>query len=338
MNRIGILQGEDMYRLLCLIGVCTVVLNAAYAQPTPKASARSYPTKAIRLIVPFAPGGSNDITARLVGQKFSDSFGQQVVIDNRTGASGIIGTDIAAKAPPDGYTVLMMSLTFAVNPSLYRKLPYDTEKDLVPVTLVASAPLMLVVHPSVPAKSVQELIAYAKSNPGKLNFGSGGPGTTPHLAGEMLKMMSGTQMTHVPYKGGGPALVDLMGGQIQLMLENIPSTLPLAKSGKVRALAVTALKRSSLVPEVPTLDEAGHKGYEIVGWNGLFVPTGTPQGIVSLLHATTVKALAQPDMKERLMALGAEAVGSSPNEFKAFLHAEIAKWAQVVKRAGLKVE
>jgi len=326
-----------MYRFLYRLAVGVAIAGAACAQVPGKAGS-AYPSKSIRLIVPFAPGGSNDIMARLIGQKFSETFGQQVVVDNRTGASGIIGTDIAAKAPPDGYTVLMMSLTFAVNPSLYAKLPYDTEKDLIPVTLVASAPLMLVVHPSIPAKSVQELVAYARANPGKLNFGSGGPGTTPHLAGEILKMMIGAQMTHIPYKGGGPALADLMGGQIQLMLENIPSTLPLAKSGKVRALAVTARKRSPLVPDLPTLDEAGLKGYEIVGWNGLFVPTGTPRTIVTLLHATTVRTLEQPDTRERLATLGAEGVGSSPEQFKAFVHAEIAKWARVVKAAQLKVE
>jgi tripartite-type tricarboxylate transporter receptor subunit TctC len=304
----------------------------------PASGSASYPVKSIRLIVPFAPGGSNDIMARLIGQKFSEAFGQQVVVDNRPGASGIIGTDIAAKAPPDGYSVLMMSLTFAVNPSLFKKLPYDTEKDLAPVTLVASAPLMLVVHPSVPARSLAEFITYAKANAGKLNFGSGGPGTTPHLAGEMLKMMVGAQMTHIPYKGGGPALTDLMGGQIQFMLENIPSTLPLAKSGKVRALAVTALKRSPLVPDLPTLDEAGLKGYEIVGWNGLFVPAATPRPVVSLLHRATVKALELPDMKERLATLGAEGVGSSPDQFKLFVQSEIRKWGQVVKDAGLKPE
>jgi tripartite-type tricarboxylate transporter receptor subunit TctC len=322
-----------LLRLILAFVVCIVTAHAQMEK-----ASTAYPTKAIRLIVPFAPGGSNDIMARLIGQKFSEAFGQQVVADNRAGASGIIGTDIAAKAAPDGYTLLMMSLTFAVNPSLFRKLPYDTQKDLTPVTLVASAPLMLVVHPSIPAKSVQELVAYAKANPGKLNFGSGGPGTTPHLAGEMLKMMIGAQMTHVPYKGGGPALADLMGGQIQLMLENIPSTLPLAKSGKLRALAVTALTRSLLVPDLPTLDEAGLKGYEIVGWNGLFVPTGTPRAIVNLLHTTTAKALEQRDLKERLATLGAEGVGSSPDEFKAFVQAEIRKWARVVKEAGLKVE
>lgn len=326
-----------MPKLLFAFLVGVVLAGTAQAQPANKPGG-VYPSRPIRLIVPFAPGGSNDIMARLVGQKLSESMGGQIVVDNRAGGSGIIGTDIAAKAAPDGYTVLMMSLTFAVNPSLFRKLPYNTEKDLTPVTLVASAPLMLVVHPSIPVKSVQDFLAYAKANPGKLNFGSGGPGTTPHLAGEMLKLMARVQMTHVPYKGGGPALTDLMGGQIQLMLENIPSTLPLAKSGKVRALAVSGRQRSALVPDLPTLDEAGLKGYEIVGWNGLFVPAGTPWNIVTHLHAETARALAQSDVKERLTTMGAEGVGSSPEEFRAFVKAEISKWAKVVKEAGLKVE
>jgi tripartite-type tricarboxylate transporter receptor subunit TctC len=300
--------------------------------------ASDYPARPIRLIVPFAPGGSNDIMARLVGQKFSENMGQQVIVDNRPGASGIVGTEIAARGTPDGYTLLMMSLTLAVNPSLYRKLPYDTEKSLVPVTLVASAPLMLVVHPSLPVKSLKDLIAYAKAHPGKLNFGSGGRGATPHLAGEMLKTMAGLEMTHVPYKGGGPALADLVGGQIQLMLENIPSTLPFVKAGKLRALAVSGSSRSALLPDLPTLDEAGLKGYEIVGWNGLFFPAGTPRPIVQKIHAETVKMLAQPDVKERLATLGAEGVGSSPAEFAAFVRSEIAKWARVVKQAGLQPE
>ncbi len=298
----------------------------------------AYPNKPVRLIVPFAPGGSNDIVARIIGHKFAESMAQQFIIDNRGGASGIIGTDLAAKAAPDGYTLLMMSLTLAVNPSLYKKLPYDTQKDLLPVSLVASAPLILVVHPSLPVKSLKDLIAHIKANPGKFNFGSGGPGTTPHLAGEMLKSMAGLQMTHVPYKGGGPALADLVGGQLQLMLENIPSTLPHVKSGKLRVLALTGLTRSALVPEVPTLDEAGLKGYEIVGWNGLFLPAATPKAIVSRLHAQTVKALAQPDIKERLKGMGAEGVGSTPAQFGAFVQAEIRKWARVVRDAGLRVE
>jgi tripartite-type tricarboxylate transporter receptor subunit TctC len=301
-------------------------------------SAQTYPARPVRLIVPFAPGGSNDIMARLVGQKLGERLGQQFVVDNRPGASGIVGTDAAAKATADGYTVLMMSLTLAVNPSLYAKLPYDTEKDLLPVSLVASAPLMLVVHPSVPAQTVPQFLAYARANPDKLNFGSGGAGTTPHLAGEMVKSMAALKMTHVPYKGGGPALADLVGGQIQLMLENIPSTLPHVKAGRLRALAVTGAKRSPLVPELPTLDEAGLKGFEIVGWNGLFVPAGTPHAIVAKLHAETSAVLALPEVKERLATLGADGVGSSPDEFAAFVRAELRKWAKVVREAGIKVE
>ena len=318
-----------------------VLLTSLVALALPAAQAlaqKSYPNKAIRMIVPFAPGGSNDIMGRLVAAKLTESMGQQVVVDNRPGASGIVGTDLAAKAAPDGYTVLVMSLTFTVNPSIRSKLPYDTEKDLVPVTLIASAPLILVVHPSLPVKSVKEFIAYAKANPGKLNFGSGGPGSTPHLAGEMLKTMARLEMTHVPYKGGGPALADLLCGQIQLMLENIPSTLPFVKSGKLRVLAVTSKKRSPTVPDVPTLDEAALKGYELTGWNGLFVPRGTPRAIVNQLHAETVKALAAPDVKERLAAMSAEPGGESPEKFAVFIKAEITKWAKIAKEAGLKVE
>ncbi len=323
--------------MTAVMRACWPLLAALLASTA--ALAQSYPHKAVRMVVPFAAGaGSNDIMARLIAQKLSDSLGQQVVVDNRPGASGIIGTDIVAKAQPDGYTVLMMSLTFTVNPSLFSRLPYDTVRDFTPVTLVASAPLMLVVHPSLPAKSVPEFIAYAKANPGKLNFGSGGPGTTPHLAGEMLKTMAGIQVTHIPYKGGAPALADLIGGQIQFMCENIPGTLPFARAGKLRALAVTDLKRSPLLPELPTLDEAGLKGYQIVGWNGLFVPAGTPPVIVNKLHAEVVKALALPDVKERLATMGADGVGDTPQHFASFIKAEIPKWAKVVKDAGLKVE
>ena len=322
--------------MMRLLRVVTSLLLLPFALV---ATAQTYPSKSVRMVVPFAAGaGSNDIMARLIAQKLTETFGQQVVVDNRPGASGIIGTDIVAKAQPDGYTLLMMSLTFTVNPSLFSKLPYDTIKDFIPVTMVASAPLMLVVNPSVPAKSVAEFIAYAKANPGKLNFGSGGPGTTPHLAGEMIKTMAGLQMTHIPYKGGAPALADLVGGQIQFMCENIPGTLPFAKAGKLRALAVTDLKRSPLLPELQTLDEAGLKGYQIVGWNGLFVPAGTPQPIVNRLNAEVVKALALPDVKDRLATLGADAVGDTPQHFAVFIKAEIPKWAKVVKDAGLKIE
>lgn len=303
------------------------------------AYAQNYPDKSVRVVVPFAAGaGSNDIMARLVAQRLSDRFGQQFVVDNRPGASGIIGCDIVAKAQPDGYTVLVMSLTYTVLPSLFSKLPFDPVKDLTPVTMLASAPLMLVVNPSIPAKNVAEFIAYAKANPGKLNFGSGGAGATPHLAGEMLKSMAGLQVTHIPYKGGAPALADLVGGQIQFMLENIPGTLPFVKSGKLRALAVTDTKRSPLLPDLPTLDESGLKGYELVGWNGMFVPAGTPSAVINKLHDGVVAALALPEVKERLSVLGADGVGDTPQHFSAFIKADIAKWAKVVKAAGIKIE
>jgi tripartite-type tricarboxylate transporter receptor subunit TctC len=316
--------------LLALIGL---------ALPAARALAqKDYPNRSIRMIVPFSPGGSNDIMGRLVAGKWTESMGEQVVVDNRPGATGIIGTDIAAKSAPDGYTVLVMSLTFAVSPSIRSKLPYDTEKDLVPLTLIASAPLILVVHPSLPVKSVKEFIAYAKANPGKLNFGSGGLGSTPHLAGEMLKTMAGIRMTHIPYKGGGPALGDLIGGQIQFMLENIPSTLPHVQSGRLRVLAVTSKQRSPTVPEVPTLDEAGLTGFDLTGWNGLFMPAGTPRAIMDRLHAETVKALAAPDVKQQLARMSAVPGGEPPARFAAFVKAEIRKWATIAKDAGLKID
>jgi tripartite-type tricarboxylate transporter receptor subunit TctC len=301
------------------------------------ALAQAYPNKTVRLIDGFSPGGSTDIVGRLIAQKLSESFGQPVLVENRPGATGTVAAEMVAKSAPDGHVMLIVPLTFTVSPSLY-KLPYDPVKDLLPVTLVASAPLMLVVHPSVPVKSVGELIAYAKANPGKLHFGSGGVGSTPHLAGEMLNSMAGIEATHVPYKGGGPALADLASGQIQFMVENIPSTAPYVTSGRLRALAVTDLKRSPVLPDVPTLDESGLKGYQIIGWNGLFLPGGTPPAIVDKLQAEVVKALAQADVKERLAKMGFEGVGDTPQHFAAFVQAEIAKWAKVVKDANIKVE
>ena len=314
-----------------LISICAAMLLAS------NASAQAYPSKTVRLIDGFSPGGSTDIVGRLIAQKLADSFGQPVVVENRPGATGTVAAEMVAKSAPDGHVMLIVPLTFTVSPSLY-KLPYDPVKDLAPVTLVASAPLMLVVHPSVPVKSVAELIAYAKANPGKLHFGSGGVGSTPHLAGEMLKSMAGIEATHVPYKGGGPALADLASGQIQFMVENIPSTAPYVTSGRLRALAVTDLKRSPVLPDVPTLDESGLKGYQIVGWNGLFLPAGTPPAIVDKLHAEVAKALAASDVKERLAAMGFQGVGDTPQHFAAFVQAEIAKWAKVVKDANIKVE
>jgi len=275
------------------------------------AQAQSWPNRPVRFLVPFAAGaGINDIMARLVGQHLGAGLGQPVVIENRAGAGGIAGTEAAAKAAPDGYTFLMTNVSLITSAYLYSNLSYDPQKDLVPVTLVATSPLILVVNPSVPARSVQEFVAYAKANPGKLNFGSGGVGSTPHLSVELFKSAAGFDAVHVPYKGGAPALNDLIGGQISFMIENMPGTMPFARQGKLRALAITSAERSPLEPALPTMAESGVPGYEVVGWQGLFAPAGTPREIVARLQSETAKALRLPEVRERLAGLGADGVGS----------------------------
>jgi len=291
------------------------------------------------MVVPFSAGaGVTDIMARLVGQHLGASLGQPVVIENRPGAGGVPGTEAVSKAAPDGYTLLMTNVALVVTPYLYSKLPYDAEKDFTPVTLVNTAPLMLVVHPTVAATSVKELIAYAKAHPGELSFGSGGVGSTPHLSGELFKSLSGIDVLHVPYKGGAPALNDLVGGQLSFMVENMPGTMPFVRSGKLRALAVTSARRSSLEPGLPTMAEAGVPGYEVVGWNGIVAVKGTPPEIVARLHAEVAKILHAPEVKERLAALGAEPVGNTPDEFGAFIKAERARWGRIIKEKGIRSE
>ena len=308
-----------------------VVSGAVYGQ--------GYPTRPIRMLVPFSAGaGVTDIMARLVGQHLSAGLGQPVVIENRPGAGGIPGMEAASKAAPDGYTLLMTNVILAVNSYLYPKLPYDPVKDFMPVTLVNTAPLMLVVHPTVAAKSVKELIAYAKAHPGELTFGSGGVGSTPHLSGELFKSLSGIDALHVPYKGGAPALNDLIGGQLSFMIENMPGTMPFVKSGKLRALAVTSPQRSPLEPALPTMAEAGVPGYEVVGWNGIVAMTGTPPEIVARLHAEVAKILRSPEVKQKMVALGAQPVGSTPDEFAAFIKAEMARWGKIIKEKGIRSE
>lgn len=302
------------------------------------ALSQSYPFKPVRVVVPYAPGGHTDIIARILGQKFAEVMGQPFVVENRAGAGGVIGADIVAKSAPDGHTVLVMPLPFSVLPSLYAKLPYDAARDFTPVTLIGAAPLLLFVHPSVPVKNVNELIALAKAQPGKLAYGSAGPGSTAHLATEYFSMMAGVKMTHVPYKGGVPALTDLLGGNLSLMIENMPLALPYLKPGRVRPLAVSGLRRTSMLPDVPTLDESGLRGYQVIGWNTMFVPAGTPRGIVDRLQGETVKALALPDVKERLAGLGIEGVGNTPEQAAAFVRDETAKWSRVVRESGMKVE
>jgi tripartite-type tricarboxylate transporter receptor subunit TctC len=300
---------------------------------------QGYPSHPIRMVVPFSAGaGVTDIMARLVGQHLGASLGQSVVIENRPGAGGIPGTEAVSKAAPDGYTLLMTNVALVVNSYLYSKLPYDPVKDFTPVTLVNTAPLLLVVHPAIAAKSVQELVAYAKAHPGELSFGSGGVGSTPHLSGELFKSLSGIDVLHVPYKGGAPALNDLIGGQLSFMIENMPGTMPFVKGGKLRALAVTSARRSPLEPALPTMAEAGVPGYEVVGWNGIVAVTGTPPEIVARLHAEVAKILHSPEVKQRMAALGAEPVGNTPDEFGTFIKAEMARWGKVIKEKGIRSE
>jgi len=302
------------------------------------AAGESYPARPIRFIVPFPPGGGNDIVGRIVAQKLAEGLGQQVVIDNRGGAGGTIGTDIAAKAPPDGYTMLVNNISLAVNHTLFRKLPYDTLKDLAPVSLVGRQPNIVVVHPALPAKSMRELIELARTKPGQLNYGSGGNGTASHLATEMLKLMTKTDLVHVPYKGLGPALTDLIGGRLELIISTMASALPQMKAGKLRPLAVTTARRSSFFPEVPTMNEAGVKGYEFSTWYGLLVPAGTPQTIVDRLNREAVKAVASPAVIEQFSGQGLEPAASSPQEFGAYLRSEVSKWSRVIKASGATPE
>ena len=315
-----------------------VAATAAVALPH-GAGAQAWPAKPVRLVVPFSAGaGISDILARLISQHLSAALGQQMVIDNRPGAGGNLGADIVAKAAPDGYTALLGSSFLAVNAYLYAQTPFDALTDFVPVSSVAINPLLLVVHPSVPAKSVAELVALAKAKPGQLNYGSGGIGSTPFLATELFKARAGVDITHVPYKGGAPALADLAAGQLSMMIENMPGTMPFVRSGKMRALAITSRTRSSLEPELPTMIEAGVPDYEMIGWNGFFFPKGTSPEIVARLQAALVGVLAKPDVKQQLVAIGAEGVGDSPQSFAAFFKNETTRWGKLIKDLGIKPE
>jgi tripartite-type tricarboxylate transporter receptor subunit TctC len=305
----------------------------------PFAFAQAYPNHAIRLVVPFPAGGTTDILARDVAKRLTETLGQAVVVDNRPGAGANIGADIVAKSAPDGYTLLMGTVgTHAINPSLYAKMPYDHVKDFAPVVLVAGVPNVLVVNPSVPINSVADLIKLAKAKPGTINFASSGNGTSIHLSGELFKTMAGVDITHVPYKGSSPALTDLMGGQVQIMFDNLPSSLALIKSGKVRAVAVTSLKRAPALPDVPTIAESGLPGFEASSWFGILAPAGTPPAIVAKLNAEVNKYLQSPEGKEQLLAQGAEVAGGPPEKFVAHIRTETDKWAKVVKASGAKVD
>ena len=303
------------------------------------AFAQAYPSKPIRIIVAYTPAGATDILARAVGQKMSESFGQPVIVENRPGANGNIGTDVAAKATPDGHTLLMVTAgSHGINPSLYRKLPWDAVKDFAPVSLVAMVPNIMVVNNSVPAKSVKEFIAHLKANPNKFNYGSPGNGSTAHLSQELFKTMTGTSMQHIPYKGSAGVLADVIGGQIIVTIDNMPPYLPQVKAGKLRALAVSTAKRSPALPDVPTIAEAGVPGYASSAWFGLVAPAGVPKPIVDKLAAETQRILKLPDVNERLSSLGAEPVGDRPEQFSAMIKSEIAKWAKVIKDANVELQ
>ena len=331
------LDADVWCRTLLLIPLLAQsALTAAWAA---EGGAAAYPNRSIRLVVPFPPGASpNDIVGRLIGRHITESIGQQIVVDNRAGAGGTIGADVVAKANPDGYTLLVTSTTLTISPNVYRKLPYDVDKDLQPVTMIASAPMLIFVNTAVPANTLQELIAYVKARPGQFNFSSGGNGTVPHFAGELLNFMAKTRMTHVPYKGGAPASAAMIGGEVSMYIDTPTAMLQFVKQGKIKALGVAAKQRFALLPEVPTMEEAGLPGYEIRVWYGFFVPAKTPRAIVDKLHNETVRALGTDDVKARLAAIGTQPAGNGPDEFRPMVQAELQKWAKVARESGIKPE
>jgi tripartite-type tricarboxylate transporter receptor subunit TctC len=317
-------------------GAVRALLSLAMLALAVAANAQTYPAGPIRIVVPFTPGGGTDILARLIGQKLSEAWGQPVVVDNRPGASGTVGTAVVAKAAPDGQTALIVPAGYAGNPGLYKRLPYDQARELAPVSWLASGPLVLVVHPSFPAKSIKELIALGRAHPGELDFGSSGPGTLPHLSAELFNSMSGIRMVHIPYKGAGAAVTDLLAGRIPLYFMNILQSLQLVRNGKLRALGVTTPQRSPIAPEVPAIAEAGLKGYDMTNWYGLLVPAATPRAAVTKLNAEVARILNLPELKTRLAEDGMVVVASTPEQFAEFLARETAKFTKVIEAAGIK--
>ena len=333
----GLVQGPDevtrySVRAVLLLGV---VIAVAFAFPL-LALAQEYPSRPIRFIVPYPPGGGTDVVARILQEALAAELGRPVIIDNRGGAAGNLGTDIAAKAPPDGYTVLFTLSSHTINPKLYDKLPFDVERDFVPITLVALIPQILVAHPSVPANTVQELIALAKANPGKLNYASVGTGSPGHIAGELFKLKTGVDIVHVPYKGGGPAVVDTIGGQVQLLFVSMPAAWQYVKAGKLKAIAVTSAKRSIAAPDVPTVAESGIPDYVVDSWYGALAPAKTPPSVVARLNAAFARVLENSQIKERLLAQGAEAAPSTPADFDRRIKEELAKWEMVIRAARIR--
>jgi tripartite-type tricarboxylate transporter receptor subunit TctC len=316
--------------LLLLSAICLAGPHLAHAQ--------TYPAKPLRLIVPFAPGGATDSVARMVAPKLSENLGQSVVVENRAGGATTIGMDFVAKSPPDGYTLGVANLSFAVNPVLLSKMPYNTEKDFVPVGLVASVPFVMAVHPSVPARSIKELVALAKARPGALNYSSSGNGSATQMATELFRYLTGIDIVHVPFTGGGPALVSALSGEVSIYCASIPAMLPHFNSGRLRPLAITTVQRDPSMPQIPTMIEAGVPGYEAREWTGIVAPAATPRAIVTRLNQEIVKALSAPELSKRFAAVGAHPVGSTPEEFAAHVQKELAMWAKVIKAANIRIE
>ena len=333
------MQHSHATRRFALGSIASAVVLGAGLLGGTSALAQAYPTKPVTIIVPFAAGGTTDILARIIGQALTAELGQSVVVDNRAGAGGNIGGQAAAKAAPDGHTLFMGTVgTHAINASLYKKMPFDPVKDFAPLTRVANVPNLLVANPAQPYKSVKDLIAYAKANPGKVNFGSSGNGSSIHLSGELFKSLAKVDMQHVPYKGSAPAVTDLLGNQIGIMFDNMPSAIQHVRSGKLVPLAVTTAKRSPELPNVPTIAEAGVPGYEATSWFGMFAPAGTPAPVLAQLNAAIVKVLAQPDVKKKINEQGAEVYSETPEQFAAFIQAESVKWGKVVKESGASLD
>lgn len=314
-----------------------LIVGLTFAAFCAAAAAQNYPSKTVRMVVGYPPGGPTDVLARIVSQKLTQSWGQQVIVDNRPGASGMIGAEFTARAAPDGYTLLMVPVTYAVTPSLFQKMTYDVEKDLAPVAQVAAAPFILVVHPTLPVKTVKDLIALDRRNPGQINFASASTGGMPHLAGELFNSMTGTKLVHIPYKGAAPATTDLLSGQVTLMFNNMLSAMPQVKAGRLRAVAVTSSKRSAAVPELPTIAETV-PGYEASGWYGAFAPAATSKELIGRLNAEMNRIMKMPDVAQRLAGDGVEAVGTTPEQFGIYLKQEVAKWGKVVKASGAKAD
>ena len=315
-----------------------LALAAACVAPLAVQAQGSYPDRPIKFVVPYPPGGGTDVIARIVQERFQHALGQSIVIDNRGGAGGSLGTDIVAKSPPDGYTVLFTLSSLTINPSFYSKLPFDTAKDFEPVGTVASLPQILVANPQFPASTVAELIALAKAKPNSVAFASVGNGSPGHLAGELLKVRTGTQMTHIPYRGGGPAVTDVMGGQVPLLWVSIPAAAQFVKQGRLKALAVSTTKRSAAFPDVPTMQEAGVADFEVDSWYAMFVPAKTPKPVIERLNKALNTVVAEPDIKDKLLAQGSEGVGGAPDALGKTVHLELAKWARLAKEANLKAE